>query len=110
MDNSDLPRAIAKANRGDALCDDEIIQISALMDELFVASAISHKSTVHSKSLHDRSLDVDYVVGILENNPGLIPHWERFRNFAELISPEYGQSIDRRLNQIGNNRGDDGAA
>ncbi len=108
MDNSDLPRAIAKANRGDALCDDEEIQIRAMMDELFVTSAISHKSTVHSKSLHDRSLDVDYVVGILENNPGLIPHWERFRNFAELISPEYGQSVDRRLNESGKNGGSGG--
>ncbi len=110
MDNSDLPRAIAKGNRGDALCDDEEIQIRALMDELFIVSAISHKSTIHSDSLHDRSLDIDYVVGILEKNSGLISQWARFRNFAELISPEYGQSIDRRLDQIGNNRGDDGAA
>ena len=39
MQNSDLTRAIAKANRAESPSDDEIIQMAALMDELFVAPA-----------------------------------------------------------------------
>jgi hypothetical protein len=110
VDNSDLPRAIAKANRGDALSDNEKIQVGALMDELFLAAAISHSSTRESGALHDRSLDVEYVVGVLEENPGLIAQWERFRHFADSGFSDYRQAIDRCLDQIKTNRKDDAAA
>ena len=110
LENSDLPRAIEKSNQGEALSGDEKIQLNALMEELFLASVIAYVSMTKTPALHDHSLDIEYIVGILEDNPGLIPQWERFRGFVEQISPEYGQSVDRRLNQIGNNRRDDDVA
>ena len=78
------------------------------MDELFIATAASHMQTL--KSPYDWSADIEYLGGILETNPGLIPHWKRFRRITELVSRETARSIDSRLNQIQSSRGDDGAA
>jgi hypothetical protein len=110
VDNTDLSRAIAKANRGEALCDYEAVQVSALMDELFMAAAISFNSTRESGALHDRSLDIEYVVGIFHKNPGLVAEWERFRMLADLGFADYRRAVDGGLEQKKINRRDDVAA
>ena len=98
LQNSDVTRTIAKANRSEELDDHEAIQISTLMDDLFIAVVAAHMRTL--KFQYDRSANIEYLAGILEANPGLIPHWNRFRSVAELVSRESAEDIDKRVNQI----------
>ena len=98
MNNSDLSKAIAKANVGEALSADETIRLSTLADELFYAAAASHESTVKAESLYARSGDADYLAEFLKDNPGLLPQWRKFR--GEFISPEFRLSVNRRIEEL----------
>ena len=98
MNNSDLSKAIAKANVEEALSADETILLSALAGDLFYAAALSHQSTAKAGSLHDRTGDVEYVAEFLKDNPGLLPQWRKFR--GEFISPEFTRSVDRRIEEL----------
>ncbi|MEQ8693914.1 MAG: hypothetical protein RIC85_01125 [Gammaproteobacteria bacterium] len=97
VDNSDLARAIAKANNSEALEPNETIQLNAVMDELFYAAAVSHSSTRQSGALHARDLDVDYVVRILSENHGLLAQWKRFERTSEPGFPEFRESVSNNL-------------
>ena len=102
MQNSDLARTIAKANRGENLEDEEMVLLTVLSDELFVASAVSHASVLRAESIHNQSLELKYLMDFFEANPGMITQWQRFRSSGELISLEFCNAVDAQLQQLRN--------
>lgn len=101
LQNSDIPKAIDKANTGEPLNGEETIQLSTLMDDLFLTSLVTSIGNERWNTLVDGpGADIEYVVGILISNPGLILEWERFRELAELLSPEYTKLVDLRLAEL----------
>lgn len=100
LQNSDVARAVAKANRGEALDDEDSVILTALMDELFIVSSISTISTDEWNSIQAKTVDLEYLDGILRANPGLLSHWWRFRSVVALISEEYAEIVDAMVREI----------
>ena len=97
LQNSDVAKAVAKANRGEEIDDEERFQIAALMDEIFIASCASYESVVRATALHERALEVEYLLAFLNDNPGLVSEWNRFRPLAEFVSAEFAKALDTKL-------------
>jgi len=100
MANTDLAKAIAKANRKDELDDEDIILLTTLADDLFVAGVAAYANIASSGSLHDAQAELEYMAMILIANPGLEPHWSRFRYVVDAVSSEYGAGVDSCLTKI----------
>ncbi len=95
LQNVEISRAIAKANRGEALDDDEHILLRTLVDDFFITSVMSTTSTEQWNSFQEQSVDIEYIRVIFGENPGLAQYWPRFRKLVALISEEYAQTVDR---------------
>jgi hypothetical protein len=94
MANTDLAKAIAKANKKEELEDEDVILLSTLADDLFVAGVAAYANITSSGSLHDAESELEYMAKILTANPGLKPHWVRFRYVVDAVSSEYGAGVD----------------
>ena len=94
LENTDIAEAIAKANRKETLSDREQIQLRMVFDELLVL-AIVGPSEVEGRGLSgQRPAILEYLEMIFEENPGLIPHWERYRRIAMRLSEDSVPAID----------------
>jgi len=100
MANTDLAKAMAKANRKDELDDEEVILLTTLADDLFVAGVAAYANIASSGALHDAEAELEYMAKILTANPGLEPHWSRFRYVVDKVSSEYGAGVDTYLARI----------
>ena len=101
----DLARAIAKSNDSEELSGQEDVQLQAFMDDLFIVSSVSYANNTKSGSIHDPVGDIEYVVGVLLSNKGLIEHWTRFRQTILFVSPDYVRQIDIALLEKGTDSG-----
>lgn len=93
----DLARAVARSNNDIELSEEEQVQLQAFTDDLFIVSSVSYANNIRSGSVHDTTGDIEYVAGVLRANPGLIEHWQRFRQTILFISPDYVALIDKSL-------------
>jgi hypothetical protein len=89
--------AIAKVNAGEILSDAERIQLAVVFEDLFIASAFSYLSSRASGAVHSSEADIDYIVLLLRENPGLISEWRRVENIVRKMSAEYVTSVNLQL-------------
>ena len=99
IENGDLAGLVAKANRGEELSDKEDIQVSTLMDDLFAMTAMSHASNAKADAFYESASEVEYVIRLFDQNPGLTKYWNRTREFLEIATPDYARAVDIRLKQ-----------
>jgi len=99
IENERLAGIVAKANRGEPLSPEEHIQVSELMDDLFIALSISQASGNKSKALYDRSAEVEYAKRTFRKNPGLAPYWEKTRDYIHIMGPEFAKEIDLAMSE-----------
>ena len=97
MMNNELALAVAKANESEELSHRERIQVRTLADDLFIAGAAAYLSTSQTGALHDDTGEVEYVVKILSENPGLVSEWERAKPFTDLMSPIFCKAVEAKL-------------
>ena len=94
LENTDIAEAIAKANRNETLTDREQLQVRMVFDELLVL-AIVGPSEVEGRGLSgQRPAILEYLEMMFEENPGLIPYWERYRRIAMRLSEDSVPAID----------------
>jgi len=101
IQNPSLATLVEKANRGEELSGAEYIQVSTLMDDLFIATGLAHAGSVKSDALYETSADVEYLMVIFDQNPGLVHHWARYRGFLEIASPDFVRAVDLQLKERG---------
>jgi hypothetical protein len=99
IQNPGLAGLVAKTNRGEDLSDEEYIQVSTLMDDLLINTALAHAGSVKSNALYETSANIEYLMVIFDQNPGLARHWIRYRGFLEIASPDYVRAVDSRLKE-----------
>jgi hypothetical protein len=100
LNNRDLAVAVAKANKGEQLTEDETIRLTTLMDDLITTSYASHTVSLQSDPHYHRSSEVDYLIAFLKANPGMVPHWKRFCVFAEQSAPAFLKEMDERKKEF----------
>lgn len=100
LNKSDLAKAVTKANQGEELTEDEALRVTTLMDDLIVTSFASHIASFQTNPLYHRPSEVDYLIAFLKTNPGMIPHWERFRIFVGNSAPDFLKEMDERANEF----------
>jgi len=101
LQNSDVADAVAKANRGEGLTDREELQVRTLTDELFILVVVGATGSEGWTSLDREGVDLEYLRGFLEENPGLLPQWRRYRHVAELVSLEQTLAVDGLVASLG---------
>lgn len=97
MQNPELPKTIAKANRGEELADEEEISISTLTQELFIGAVVSSATNKRLAIFYDVSVEIEYIVRILKANPGLAPYWHKHKTMFRPVNPDYVVAIDERI-------------
>lgn len=99
INNPDLAELIAKANRGEELTDAENARAGVFIEDLPIATYVSHTTSAKSNPLYRRGADIGYLAAFLKVNPGLVPHWERTRVLLEDMNPEFPSAVDNLLAQ-----------
>ena len=94
IENAQLAGIVARANRGEPLTDEEQIRVSDLMDDLFIALAVSQATGARTEALYDRSAEREYVRRTFSKNPGLAPFWEQTRDYIHIMGPDFAKQID----------------
>ena len=97
MQNAEVSELIAKANQGDQLTEAEEIRMRTTVEEWFVAGCAAYVSGRSSGAAHDLDSELEYMANMLADNPGLLPHWERFAYVVERVSSEYKIEVDKLL-------------
>ena len=96
IDNPDLAEAVAQANRAETLSEEQTLRLTAFMDDLIITSYVSHLASFEGNPLYHKSSEVDYLIAFLQENPGMVSHWDRCRKFAEKSSPAFLKEMDTR--------------
>jgi len=99
MQNPELPKVIAEANRGEALTDDEEIAISTLSQELFIGAAVSMATNKRSANFYDIPSEIEYLIRILKSNPGLVPFWHSHKDMINQWAPEHVAAINSAVSK-----------
>ncbi len=91
-----LADLLVKANQGTETSESEGLRLSLVFDELFFVGAVGFVQGTSGSTAHT-PLDVDYLVAFLRKNPCGIPEWERLKEMARTVSPDFVSSIDEGL-------------
>ncbi len=86
LDNADVAESLTKANLREKLTGREERLVRTLADDLFVLIVVSPTEIEGWGQLDRTPLELEYLRMIFEENPGLIPQWERYRRIAILLS------------------------
>ena len=89
--------AMAKVNAGEILSDSERIKLAVVFEDLFIASAFSYLCSRASGAVHSSEADIDYIVLLLRENPGLVNEWRRVENIVQKMSAEYVRLVNLQL-------------
>lgn len=100
LQNSDVAEAVAKANRSETLTEREQVQLRTLADELFILVAVGATESEEWSKLDRKSIDMEYLKVVLEENPGLIPYWVRYQPIAAAVSEDYVTAVDALISDI----------
>ena len=100
VQNAEAAGALAKANVGEPLSEQDRVQLQFLADELFIASVVSNQFGEHSGTFYNDDAYERYLVDIMRRNPGLLAEGERVKSIVDLVSPEYRLRIDRGVAQL----------
>lgn len=103
LENTDVAEALTKANRQETLTERELLQVRMVFDELLVLAIIG-PSEVEGRGLSgQRPAILEYLEMMFEENPGLIPYWERYRRIALRLSEDSVPAIDEIIAKLGAN-------
>lgn len=94
LQNSDLAEALDKANRDQPLSHKERVQLHTLSEELFVACAVANEASLRSGAFHKLSGEIQYLITVLEANPGLVLQWQQHQALIEIVSASLVKGID----------------
>jgi hypothetical protein len=97
VNNGELVDALVRANANDIVSPAERVRLNHLFDDLFIFAAVIHADTLQSGALHALQVSVDYVMVIADDNPVAVSQWQRIREFANDVSPEFVEAMDQRL-------------
>ena len=97
VNNGELVDALVRANANDIVSPAEQVRLNHLFDDLFIVAAVIHANTLQSGALHSLQVSVDYVMVIADDNPVAISQWQRIREFAIDVSPEFVEALDQRF-------------
>ncbi len=101
INNPEIICAITKANRGEDLSPEGTLQLSTVMDELFVAALVSTTSTEKWATMQTSATDFVYLKGIFAANPGLVPYWKQQRAFCATVSEQFVKTVDELIAELG---------
>ena len=104
MQNPQIASALARANKSEALSDEEQLQLRCLADELFILVAVGATETEQWSSINRDSIDFEYLRLVFEENPGLIDFWDRYRPVGGAVSKEYVEAVDELIREGRNDR------
>ena len=99
LQNSELAETVTKANRGEPLTDQEQLQFRTLADDLFVVVVVGG-TEIEQWGLDRRPPDIEYLKMIFEENPGLVPLWQRYRRVAKELDPNGMSAIDNVVAEL----------
>lgn len=91
--NPQLAELVAKDNTGDELTEGEKLQIRYLHFDLFIASIIGHYTAEDGSP----RAEIDYLVGVLQDNPGVHREWQNQAHLVEQMAPDLVEIINKRL-------------
>jgi len=100
LDNFDVAEALTKANRGEALTEREELLVRTLADDFFVLIVVGPTEIEGWGQLDRTPLELEYLKMIFEENPGLIPQWQRYRRIAILMSEDSVPVIDKLVSEL----------
>ncbi len=101
LGDPELADLIAKANQDETLSEGERIRLSLVFEQLFVIGLTGDASSRSQGTLHSSTIDLDYVVAFLQQNPSGLPDWHRFKGIVHSLAPDYVSAVDRRLGEAG---------
>ncbi len=102
MGSSDLANIVDKANTGKELSGAERIRLATLSDELIISASVAYTSGAQTGIVHEQQGEIDYLTGILERNPGVIPEWHRSKHIINTVSTQFVDTIDDHLARAAN--------
>ena len=97
VNNGELVDALVRANANDTVSPVEQVRLNHLFDDLFIFAAVIYANMVQSGALHTLQVSTDYVMVIADDNPVAVSQWQRIREFAKDVSPEFVEAMDQRL-------------
>jgi hypothetical protein len=100
LQNTDVAEALTKANRQEALTERELLQVRMVFDELLVLSIIGPGEVEGRGTGHSPAI-LEYLKMMFEENPGLIPYWQRYRRVAMRLSEDSVSAIDEIIATLG---------
>jgi len=100
LQNSDVAEAMTKANRGENLTEREQLHLRMVVDELFVLVIVGPAEIEAWGQSNRRPTELEYLEMIFEENPGLIPYWQRYRRIANLLSEDSVSAIDELVARL----------
>ena len=95
--------ALVKAQNGLELSDKEKLLFTTAFEELFYAGVGAYASGAASVSNHSAESDLNYVSEMLKQYPSAVPIWNRHRHLLRGLIQGFVTSVDRTLNQRGEN-------
>lgn len=102
LENTDVAEALSKANRQATLTERELLQVRMVFDELLVLTIV-HPSEVEVRGTGHSPAILEYLEMMLEENPGLIQFWGRYRRIALRLSEDSVPAIDKIIARLGGN-------
>ncbi len=100
LENTDIAEAITKANRRESLTEREQLQVRMVFDELLVLVIVG-PSDIEGRGSGQAPAVLEYLEMMFEENPGLIPYWERYRRIAMRLSEDSVPAIDEIIAKLG---------
>ncbi len=102
IENERLAQIVAKADRGEALLPEEDITVSTLMDDLCIALAVTQVSGAAAQAFYTDAMrtstpEIEYLLRLFREHPGLAPYWGRIREYLSLIRPDFVADMNARL-------------
>ena len=95
-----LAEIVTRANQAEELPKPEKLRLRTFADEFFIAACVSFVTSHQSGALHDQSSEVEYIYGVLSENPCLAKEWNRSKIFLATISPQYCKEVETRISDL----------
>ena len=102
IEDERLAAIVAKADRGEALAPEEDLSVGTLMDDLFIALAITQVSGATARAFYagaagSSTPEIEYLLRLFCQHPGLVPYWGRIHAYLVLVRPDFVAAVDARL-------------
>ena len=97
IENTELRQSITKSNRGEPLTDDEELALSTLTQEIFLCVAVSVATNERQNVLSDSSPQIEYLIRVFADNPGLIPYWHSYKGLISSTLSEFTSLVDQKV-------------